>query len=128
VPCLGSVGVAVYFVQFLQLLVGHGHGTQSCFVSEGVTDYSSQDKGVVQGSRVGSQVYAFVENMITMWVGATTEGFCCTFPRRDGINLKVEIHTQTHMDDMVVVCSTEEDAANITKKKETKQQSTAITH
>ena len=34
----------------------------------GVTDYSMQTKGVVQGSRIGSQIYAMhiTENMITM--------------------------------------------------------------
>jgi hypothetical protein len=83
----------------------------------GVTEYISQDKGVVQGPRVGSQVYAFVENMITTWVGATTKSFCCTVPRQDGSDVKVEVHTQTHMGDMVDVCSTEEDAVNTTKKR-----------
>jgi hypothetical protein len=41
----------------------------------GTTKYSKQTKGVVQGSRIGSQIYAMTENMITMWIAKTTPGF-----------------------------------------------------
>lgn len=44
----------------------------------GVTDYSMQTKGVVQGSHIGSQIYAMIENMITVWIAKTTPGFQCT--------------------------------------------------
>jgi hypothetical protein len=83
----------------------------------GVTEYSKQTKGVVQGSRIGSQIYAMTENMFTMWVAKTTKGFQCSVPRRDGSKIRVQIHTQTHMDDTADMASTEEGAEDMAKKR-----------
>ena len=93
----------------------------------GVTDYSKQTKGVVQGSRIGSQIYAMTENMFTMWVAKTTQGFQCSIPRRDGSKIRVQIHTQTHMDDTADMASTEEGAEDMAEKG-TKRQGTITTH
>jgi hypothetical protein len=43
----------------------------------GVTEYVWLHKGVVQGSKIGSKMYALVENMFTMWVQKSTKGFTC---------------------------------------------------
>ena len=76
----------------------------------GVSEYARLAKGVVQGSKVGSKIYAAVENMFTKWVEMSTPGFTCAVQKADGTEASITIHTQTHMDDMVDVVNTKEEA------------------
>jgi hypothetical protein len=76
----------------------------------GVTGYARLAKGVVQGSKVGSKIYAAVENMFTKWIEKSTKGFTCAVQKADGTEIVVNVHMQTHMDDMVDIVHCKEEA------------------
>ena len=69
----------------------------------GVTQYVTLKKGMVQGSKVGSQIYTLTDNMATRWIQRTSEGFTCKVRGIDLAEKAIRVVNQTHMDDAVDV-------------------------